>query len=186
MGLITEDPRPRMADSLLSNADLVRPHSRTEAGTTIASGGQSLSLQRRCLVYRSVQAGHNVVNIVPLRSIDSFCIRTVQVRALLAATIVLLLLSAATGVWWYAVPAVKGVFVPNYEMSLSVPDLYVTAVFLMAAMALLFAYLVYRRIELVVHTISGNNSIQLPLSRRIAASAEAFVADVEAEIASPT
>ena len=186
MGLITEDPRPRIADSILSNADLVRPHSRTENGTTIASGPQSLTLQSRCLVYRSVHAGHNVVNIVPLRSIDSFCIRTIQVRAVLAAAIVLLLVSAATGVWWYAVPAAKGVLMPNYEMSLNVSDLYVTAALLTAAMALLFGYLVFRRTELVVHTISGKNSIQLPLSRRIAGSAEAFVADVEAQIENPT
>jgi hypothetical protein len=130
-----------------------------------------------------VNGGHNVVNIVPLRSIDSFCIRTVPVRALLVTAIVLLLMSAVTGVWWYAVPAAKSVLITGYEMSLNLTDLYLTAAFLTAAMALLFAYLVFRRTELVVHTISGKNSIQLPLSHRIAASAEAFVADVEAEIA---
>lgn len=186
MGIITEDPRPRVADSMLSQADLVRPHSRAKTGTTVASGSQSLTLQQRCLVYRSVQAGHNVVNVIPLRSIDSFCIRTFQMRAVLAVAIILLLVSAVTGAWWYALPAAKSAFLPNFEMNLNVSDLYVTALLLAAAMVLLFVYLVFRKTELVVHTISGRNSIQLPLSRQVAASAEAFVAEVEAQIESMT
>lgn len=182
MGLITEDPRPHIADSILSSAELVRPQSRLGAGTTLVSGHQSVALQKRCLVYRSMQAGHKVVNVIPLRSIDSFCIRTFQVRPVLAMAIILLLVTAATGFWWYAVPAAKTVFSPNYEMNVNTADLYITAALLAAAMILLFVYLVLRRTELVVYTLSGKNSIQLPLSRRIAASAEAFVAEVEAQI----
>jgi hypothetical protein len=182
MGIITEDPRLRIADSIFSNADLVRPPSRAETGTIVVSGRQSVALQRRCLIYRSLHAGHNVVNVIPLRSIDSFCIRTLQIRAILAGAIILLLLSAATGLWWYALPAAKNILVPNYEMNVSIADLYVTAAFLAAAMMLLSVYLVFRRVELVVYTLSGKNSIQLPLSRRLAASAEAFVAEVEAQI----
>lgn len=182
MGLITEDPRPHIADSILSSAELVRPQSRQGEGTTLVSGHQSVALQKRCFVYRSVQAGHKVVNVIPLRSIDSFCIRTFQVRPILTIAIVLLLVSAATALWWYAVPAAKSVFAQNYEMNVNTGDLYITAALLATAMILLFAYLVFRRTELVVYTLSGKNSIQLPLSRRIAASAEAFVAEVEAQI----
>jgi hypothetical protein len=134
------------------------------------------------MVYRSVQAGHKVVNVIPLRSIDSFCIRTFQVRPVLTMAVVLLLVSAATGLWWYAVPAAKSVLSSNNEMNLNTGDLYITAALLSAAMILLFVYLVFRRAELVVYTLSGKNSIQLPLSRRIADSAEAFVAEVEAQI----
>jgi len=182
MGLITEDPRPRIANSLLSSAELVRPQSRPGAGTTVVSGHQSVGLQKRCLVYRGMQGGHKVVNVIPLRSIDSFCIRTFQIRPVLALAIILLLISAATGLWWYALPAAKGVLFHNYEMNVSTADLYITAAFLTVAMILLFVYLVFRRTELVVYTLSGKNSIQLPLSRQIAASAEAFVAEVEAQI----
>jgi hypothetical protein len=53
-------------------------------------------------------------------------------------------------------------------------------------MILLFVYLVFRRTELVVYTLSGKNSIPLPLSRRIAGSAEAFMAEVEAQIEGAT
>jgi hypothetical protein len=53
-------------------------------------------------------------------------------------------------------------------------------------MILLFVHLMFRRTELVVYTGSGRNSIQLPLSRRIAASAEAFVAKLEAHVQPPT
>src|SRR6266850_153888 len=49
-----------------------------------------------------------------------------------------------------------------------IADLYVTSALLTAAMIFLFVYLVLRRTELVIHTLSGKNSIQLPLSRRIA------------------
>ncbi|MGH9426097.1 MAG: hypothetical protein ACRD2L_07325 [Terriglobia bacterium] len=185
MGLITEDPRPRIADSILSSAELVRPQSRPGAGTTVASGHQSVALQKRSLVYRSMQAGHKVVNVIPLRSIDSFCIRTFQMRPVLAMAIVLLLISAATGLWWYAVPAARTGLFPNGETPVNTDALYVTSAFLAAAMILLFVYLVFRRTELVV-TLSGKNSIQLPLSRRIAASAEAFVAEVEAQIEGAT
>jgi hypothetical protein len=182
MGLITEDPRSSLVDSILGRAELVRPQSRPGAGTTVVSGHQSVALQKRCLVYRSLQSGHQVVNVIPLRSIDSFCIRTFQIRPILAIAILLLLVSAATGLWWYAVPAAKILFVPNFEMHVNTADLYITAAFLAAAMILLFAYLVFRRTELVVYTLSGKNSIQLPLSRRVAASAEAFVAEVETQI----
>ena len=71
-------------------------------------------------------------------------------------------------------------------MNVSIADLYATAVLLAAAMILLFVYLVFRRTELVVYTVSGKNSIQLPLSRRIAGSAEAFMAEVEAQIEGAT
>jgi hypothetical protein len=71
-------------------------------------------------------------------------------------------------------------------MNANIADLRVTAVFLAAAMILLFVYLVFRRTQLVVYTLSGKNSIQLPLSRRIAGSAEAFVAEVESQIEAPT
>ena len=186
MGIITEDPRPRTADSILSSAELVRPQSRSGSGTTVVSGHQSVALQKRCLVYQSIQAGHKVVNVIPLRSIDSFCIRTLQIRPILAIAVILLLVSATTGLWWYAVPAAKALLTPNYEMNVSIADLYATAVLLAAAMILLFVYLVFRRTELVVYTVSGKNSIQLPLSRRIAGSAEAFMAEVEAQIEGAT
>ena len=186
MGIITEDPRPRVADSILSSAELVRPQSRPGSGTKVVSGHQSVALQKRCLVYQSVHAGHKVVNVIPLRSIDSFCIRTLQIRPILAIAVILLLVSAGTSLWWYAVPAAKAVLAPSYEMSVNIADLYATAVLLAAAMILLFVYLVFRRTELVVYTLSGKNSIQLPLSRRIAASAEAFVAEVEAQIEGAT
>jgi hypothetical protein len=186
MGMITEDVRPRIADSILSSAELVRPQSRPEKGTTVVSGHQSVTLQKRCLVYRSVHAGHKVVNVIPLRSIDSFCIRTFQIRSILALALVLLLISAATGLWWWAVPLAKTVLVPNSQMNANIADLDIAVVFLAAAMLLLFVYLVFRRTELVVYTLSGKNSIQLPLSRRIAGSAEAFVAEVESQIEAPT
>jgi hypothetical protein len=186
MGIITEDPRPRVADSILSKAELVRPQVRGKAGTTVASGRTSLALQGHCLVYRSVQSGYPVATVIPLRSVESFCIRTSQVRAFLGLAVILLLVSAATGTWWYAVPAAQSVLVPNFEMNLNVADLYVTAVLLTVAMILLFVYLVFRRTELVVHTVSGRNSIQLPLSRRVGPSAEAFVAELEAHIQPPT
>jgi len=186
MGLITEDPRPCIADSILSSAELVRPQSRPEAGTTLVSGHQSVALQKRCLVYRSTQTGHKVVNVIPLRSIDSFCIRTFQIRPILAMAVILLLISAATSLWWYAVPASQTVLIQNYEMHVNTADLYITAALLAGAMILLFVYLVFRKTELVVYTVSGKNSIQLPLSRRIAASAEAFVADIEAQIEAST
>ena len=186
MGLITEDAKPRISDSILSNAELVRPQSRPESGTTVVSGRQSVALQKRCLVYRSVHAGHKVVNVIPLRSIESFSIRTFQIRSVLALALVLLSMSAATGLWWYAVPWAKTALVPNYEMNASIADLRVTAAFLAAAMILLFVYLLFRRTQLVVYTLSGKNSIQLPLSRRIAGSAEAFVAEVESQIEAPT
>ena len=182
MGIITEDPRPRVTDSILSNAELVRPQSRPGSGTTVVSGHQSVALQKRCLVYQSIHAGHKVVNVIPLRSIDSFCIRTLQIRPILAIAVILLLVSAATGVWWYAVPATKSLLAPNYQMNVNTANLYATAALLAAAMILLFVYLVIRRTELVVYTLSGKNSIQLPLSRRIAGSAEAFMAEVEAQI----
>ena len=67
-------------------------------------------------------------------------------------------------------------------MHVSTAELYTTAAFLAGAMILLLFYLVLRRTELVVYTLSGKNFIQLPLSRRIAASAEAFVAEVEEQI----
>ena len=186
MGLITEDPRPHIADSILSSAELVRPQSRESAGTTLVSGNQSVGLQKHCLVYRSTQAGHKVVNVIPLRSIDSFCIRTFQIRPILAIAIILLLISAATGLWWYAVPAAQSVLSAKYEMHVSTADLYTTAAFLAVAMILLLLYLVLRRTELVVYTLSGKNFIQLALSRRIAASAEAFVAEVEEHIEATT
>ena len=186
MGLITEDPRPRIADSILGSAELVRPQSRAAAGTTLVSGHQSVALQKHCLVYRRTQAGHKVVNVIPLRSIDSFCIRTFQIRPIFAMATILLLITAATGLWWYVVPAAQTVLSPNYEMHVATADLYITAAFLAAAMILLFAYLVIRRTELVVYTLSGKNFIQLPLSRRIAASAEAFVAEVEVQITRAT
>ena len=182
MGIITEDSRPRVADSILSNADLVRPHSHQEMGTTVVSGRQSVALEKRCLVYRGTQAGHNVVNVIPLRSIDSFCIRTFQIRSILASALVFLLAAAATGIWWYFLPMVQGVLLRNYERSVSIADLRVTAILLAAAVILLLVYLVFRRTELVVYTLSGRNLIQLPLSRRLARSAEGFVADVEAVI----
>ena len=116
MGLITEDPRPHIADSILSSAELIRPQSRQGATTTLVSGHQSVGLHKRCLVYRSTQAGHKVVNVIPLRSIDSFCIRTFQIRPILAIAIILLLISAATGLWWYAVPAAQSVLSAKYEM----------------------------------------------------------------------
>jgi len=186
MGIITEDSRSRIADSILSRADLVRPPSRTEAGTIVVSKHQSVALQKRCLIYRNVQAGHNLVNVIPLRSIDSFCIRTLQIRAVLAGSILLLLLSVATALWWYALPAARVVFALNYEVNVNPANLYVTAALLAAAMILLTVYLVFRRTELVVYTLSGKNSIQLPLSRRLAASAEAFVTEVEAQIEGST
>ena len=186
MGLITEDPRPRIADSILGSAELVRTQSRERAGTTLVSGHQSVGLQKHCLVYRSTQAGHKVVNVIPLRSIDSFCIRTFQIRPVLAMAAILLLISAATGLWWYALPAAQTVLSPNYLTHVATADLYITAALLAAAMILLFVYLVVRRTELVVYTLSGKNFIQLPLSRRIAASAEAFVAEVEAQITRAT
>ena len=186
MGLITEDPRPPMADSILSSAELVRPQSRPGAGPTLVSGRQSVGLQKRCLVYRSTQAGHKVVNVIPLRSIDSFCIRTFQIRPILAMAVIFLLISAATSLWWYAVPAVQALLTQNYEMHVSTTHLYITAAFLAAAMILLSVYLVLRKTELMVYTLSGKNSIQLPLSSRIAPSAEAFVADIEAQIEAST
>lgn len=186
MGLITEDPRPHIADSILSSAELVRPQSRRGEATTLVSGHQSVGLQKRCLVYRSTQAGHKVVNVIPLRSIDSFCIRTFQIRPILGMAVILLLISAATGLWWYAVPAAQSVLSAKYEMHVSTAELYTTAAFLAGAMILLLLYLVLRRTELVVYTLSGKNFIQLPLSRRIAASAEAFVAEVEEQIEGTT
>ena len=163
-----------------------KTQSRPGAGTTLVSGHQSVALQKRCLVYRSTQAGHKVVNVIPLRSIDSFCIRTFQIRPILAMAVILLLISAATSLLWYAVPAAQTVLIQNYEMHVNTADLYLTAAFLAAAMILLFVYLVFRKTELMVYTLSGKNSIQLPLSRRIAASAEAFVADIEAQIEGST
>jgi len=186
MGIITEEPKPRTGHSILSNAELVRPQSRPEATSTVASGRQSVALQKRCLVYRSVNAGHKVVNVIPLRSIDSFCIRTHQIRSILALALVLLLISAATGFWWYGVPLAKTAFLQSYEMNANPAELRLTATFLAASMILLFIHLVYRKTELVIYTLSGKNSIQLPLSRRIAGSAEAFVAEVEAQIENPS
>ena len=185
MGIITEDPRPRVGGSILSDAELVRPQLHPETGTTLVSGHQSVALEKRCLVYRSVHVGHKVVNVIPLRSIDSFCIRTFQIRAILALALVLLVMSAATGLWWYAVPLAKATLMENYSTSVSIRELRVTAVLLAAAMVLLFVYLVFRRTELAVYTLSGKNSIQLPISRRIASSAEAFVTEVEAQIEYP-
>ncbi|MCI0420833.1 MAG: hypothetical protein L0387_19585 [Acidobacteria bacterium] len=186
MGIITEEPRPRIGHSIISSAELVRPQSRPEAISTIASGRQSVALQKRCLVYRSVKAGYKVVNVIPLRSIESFCIRTHQIRSILALALVLLLISVATGFWWYAAPLAKTAFLQNYEMSTNPAELRLTAAFLAASMVLLFIYLLYRKTELVIYTLSGKNSIQLPLSRRIAGSAEAFVAEVEAHIENPS
>ena len=186
MGLITEDPRPHVADSILSNAELVRPQSRQGVATTLVSGHQSVGLQKRCLVYRSTQAGHKVVNVIPLRSIDSFCIRTSQIRPILAMAVILLLISAATGLWWYGVPAAQSVLSAKFEMHVRTAELYITAALLAGAMILLLLYLVLRKTELVVYTLSGKNFIQLPLSRRIAASAEAFVAEVEEQIEGTT
>jgi hypothetical protein len=102
MGLITEDAKPRVSDSILSNAELVRPQSRPKSGTTVVSGRQSVALQKGCLVYRSVQAGHKVVNVIPLRSIESFSLERF-IRSVLVLALVLLSMSAATGLWWYAV-----------------------------------------------------------------------------------
>src|SRR5262245_13814576 len=102
MGIITEDPKPRTAQRTLDNTELVRPQSRRGASATLVlvCGRHSVALQRRCLVYRGVCTGRKVVNVVPLRSIDSFCLRVAHIHSILAAASVLLLMSVATGLWW--------------------------------------------------------------------------------------
>jgi hypothetical protein len=60
--------------------------------------------------------------------------------------------------------------------------LYISSALLAGGFLLLLAHALFRRTELMIYTISGNNPIQLPLTPNIVQAAEVFVADVESAI----
>ena len=183
MGIITEDLRPTANQASISATEFVRTKSFQENSSTITSAKESLTLTDKCVIYRNVVSGHKVVNIIPLRSIDSFSIQTYRLKSILVLAVSLLLAAGAIGSWLFIVPLAKEKLF--YPTSLGTPDfglLWIPLVLLVCGMISLVMYAIYSQVELVIYTLSGNNQIKISLSSKIRNSVEAFVSDIEAQI----
>src|SRR5438552_9387233 len=154
MGIITEDLRPTANQASISATEFVRTKSFQENSSTITSAKESLTLTDKCVIYRNVVSGHKVVNIIPLRSIDSFSIQTYRLKSILVLAVSLLLAAGAIGSWLFIVPLAKEKLF--YPTSLGTPDfglLWIPLVLLVCGMISLVMYAIYSQVELVIYTL---------------------------------
>ena len=185
MGIITGDIRPTGKTSI-GATEFVRTKSFQENSNTITSAKESLTLTDKCVIYRNVISGHKVVNIIPLRSIDSFSIQTYRLKSILALAVTLLLAAAAIGFWLFIWPQAKEVlFHSAGPVTSDFGLVWIPALLLICGIVALATYATYNHVELVIHTLSGNNQIKISLSSKIRNAVEIFVADIEAQMNKP-
>jgi len=183
MGIITEDIKPTRNQTPVSTTEFVRTKPFQDSSSTITSAKELLTVTNKCVIHRNVVSGQKMVNIIPLRSIDSFSIQTYRLKSVLVLAVDLLLTVAALGVWIFLLPLAKDKLF--HSATFVRPDfglLWIPLVLLICGLISLVTYATYHQVELVIYTLSGNNQIEIALSSKIRNSVEAFVADIEAQM----
>jgi hypothetical protein len=197
MGTITENSQGRSESSPLDGVDLVRtrsdslsPGNQTSAAGSnsrstgmIASGNESLMLTSKSVIYRSRVSGQRVVNVVPLKHIDSFKIQAYRSNAVWAAAVACLLASLVSAAWLFAWPRFTAWFFASTDPTpAGFPHLWLPIALLAGGIAAFLAYGLGAKTRLIIYTISGRNQIELSLSTSSRSSAEEFVVDLEEQL----
>lgn len=196
MGIITENPRGLSSRAPLDAIELVHTKSDVEPETSplsastgsqpsgvISAGCESLSLANHCVIYRNRVGGQRVINVIPLKNIDSFCIETRRSPFILCLAVLCLAAALIAGSWSLLLPSIAEWFFSSGDPApSSLPQIWVPTLLLAAAVSAFLVYRVCPNVRLVIYTLSGCNPIELSLSSRIRKSAEQFFIDLQSRM----
>jgi hypothetical protein len=181
LAIVTDEATGRRASSPADGADRVQRRFFKSSRDQVSSGRESVTLNQSCVVYRSTRPARRIVQVVPLRSIESFHIRLARPYWLFALACLFYFSAIVAGLWLYGIPMILAASrQAGAEVNLQV--LRIPGGLLICAILLTVAHALSLRAELVIHTVSGLNPIHLLLSRKLAVDAEAFVGEIEAQI----
>jgi hypothetical protein len=169
----------------LDGTEFVKPKSTSEYHGQIASGNESLTFGKNCLVYRNIRSRQMNVKIVPIKNIDFFSIQTRRSVPLLSLGIFLLFLSALMGllIYFFSVNEQLVFFSQPSPSALAQLKLFwPPLISLLCGIIVLMVYAFRRRAELIIWTRSANNKLKIFLSPNAGGSLERFVAYIEAHV----
>ena len=181
MAIVTAEATGRRAGSPTEGAERVQRRLFKNSRDRVSSGHESVSLNQSCVVYRSTSPARRIVQVVPLRSIESFRIHLHRSYWILTLACLFYFSAIVVGLWLYGIPAMMA----GSRQAAGEPNLQALRIpggLLICAILLTVAHTLSLRAELVIHTVSGVNPIHLLLSRKLAVDAEAFVGEIEAQI----
>ena len=183
MEIMTEEAKP--SRTILDETEFVRTKRYEDPSMKLVFGRSTLALNEKCVFYKNSRSGQLTVTIIPFKNIDSFSIRICRFDSLLVVGVTLLLLALGSCLWALSSTATMQPFGSPNGLSLhSLPlkHFWAPSLSLICGFISLVMYSIYRRIELMICTTSGNGRVKVLLPIKVSDSVEQFVASLETQI----
>ena len=183
MGIMTEEVKPSRA--MLDDTEFVRTKRYEEPSMKLVFGRGTLTLSEKCVLCRNTRSAQRTVTVIPFKNIDSFSIQIRRSYSLLVVGVVLLLLALGSGLWVLSTAAMAqpaGYTQSSPPVSPLLKHFLAPSISLACGFIFLVTYSIYRRIELMICSASGNNRVKVLLPIKLSDSVEQFVAALETQI----